>query len=139
MPEGGAAGEAGFLAEAVGEEVGVGAELAEGVAGGAPADGCGVDGWGVGEGLEDEVAAVAAAGGSYFPVVGGGAALEVGGLEAEFGSVEDGFAGTELVEDGGEGGVGGEEGFAGRHGFDCRSGDKILSLRNIWFARTLSL
>jgi hypothetical protein len=29
--------------------------------------------------------------------------------------VEDGFEGAELVEDGGEGGVGGEEGFAGRH------------------------
>jgi len=128
-----------LLAEAVGEEVGVGAELAEGVAGGSPAEGGGVGGRVVGEGLEDEVAGVAAAGGSYFPVVGGGAALEVGGFQAEVGGVEDGFEGAELVEDGGEGGVGSEEGFAGRHGFDCRSGDKILSLRNIWFARTLSL
>jgi len=114
-----------LLAEGVGEEVGFCSrrcgELAEGVAGGAPAEGVGVGGRVVGEGLEDEVAGVAAAGGSYFPVVGCGAALEVGRLEAEVGGVEDGFEGTELVEDGGEGGVGGEEGFAGRHGFDCRA------------------
>jgi len=97
--------------------------LAEAVAGDAPAGGGGVDGWGVGEGLEDEVAGVAAAGGSYFPVVGCEATLEVGGLEAEVGGVEDGFEGAEFVEDGGEGGVGGEEGFAGRHGFDCRAMD----------------
>ena len=71
------------------------------MSGGAPAQGEGVGGWGIGEHLEDEVAAVAAAGGSYFPVVGRGAALEVGGLEAEVGGVEDGFEGTELVEDGG--------------------------------------
>ncbi len=82
------------------------------MAGGAPAEGGGVGGWVVGEGLEDEVAGVAAAGGSYLPVVGGGAAGEVGGLEAEGGGVEDGFEGAELVEDGEESGVGGEEGFA---------------------------
>jgi hypothetical protein len=121
------------LAEGVGEEVGVGAELAEGVAGGAPAGGGGVDGWGVGEGLEDEVAGVAAAGGSDLPVVGRGAALEVGGLEAEVGSVEDGFEGTELVEDGRESGVGGEEGFARSHSsivgaVDLRDGDA----RAVW-------
>jgi len=110
-----------LLAEGVGEEVGVGAEGAEAEAGGAPAGGGGVDGWRIREGLEDEVAGVAAAGGSDFPVVGCEAALEVGRLEAEVGGVEDGFEGTELVEDGGEGGVGGEEGFAGRHGFDCRA------------------
>ena len=80
------------------------------------AAGGGVGGRVVCEGLEDEVAGGAAAGGSYFPVVGGGAAGEVGGLEAEVGSVEDGFEGTKLVEDGRESGVGGEEGFARSHG-----------------------
>ena len=64
------------------------------MAGGSPAEGEGVAGRVVGEGLEDEVAGVAAAGGSYLPVVGGGAAGGVGGFEAEVGGVEDGFEGA---------------------------------------------
>ena len=51
------------MPETVRQQKRVGGELAEGVAGGAPAEGVSVGGRVVGEGLEDEVAGVAAAGG----------------------------------------------------------------------------
>ena len=99
LPDGGSAGQAGVLLEGVGEEVGMGAERVDGVVGGDPAGGVGVDEVGLVDG-EDEVAGVAATGCAYFPVVGGHAAFVVGLGEAEGDGVEDGLQGAEFFEDG---------------------------------------
>jgi len=73
--------------------------LLKGVVGGLPASGGGVDGWILFEVVEDEVAAVAAAGGADLPVAG----RHVG---REGGAVEDGLALAEVFEEGQQAGVG---------------------------------